>query len=237
MSGTRAQTAGHTYRLTSQYLTSKFITMPTDPRPPSRSSLGLVILMQLHQEPMHVYRMQKLLEATGKDRQVNVRARASLYQAIERLRRHGLVEAVETVRGDGYPDRVVYGITEAGREVAMDWLREMLHTTGAEFPEFTVALSVLFTLAPDDACAELEQRAERLAAELADSERQFTGAPPELPKLFLLEEDYRRTLLAAELGWVNGVIEDLRSGRLTWSEEWLRELASQFLPGPGEETK
>jgi hypothetical protein len=34
-------------------------------------------------EPMHVYRMQKLFEAQGKDRVVNVRARASLYQTRE----------------------------------------------------------------------------------------------------------------------------------------------------------
>ena len=47
---------------------------------------------------MHVYRMQKLFEQQGKDRVVNVRARASLYQALERLTRLGLVEVHETVR-------------------------------------------------------------------------------------------------------------------------------------------
>ena len=37
-------------------------------------------------------------------------------------------------------------------------------------------------------------------------------------------------MLEAELSWVRGVIDDLRAGRLTWSEEWLRELAARFLP-------
>ena len=63
---------------------------------------------------MHVYRMQKLFEAQGKDRVVNLRARASLYQTIERLVRHGLVEVAETIACEGYPDRVVYAITDAG---------------------------------------------------------------------------------------------------------------------------
>src|SRR5919198_1051489 len=90
-------------------------------RAPRRSSLGLIVLWELVQGPMHVYAMQKQFEAQGKDRVVNVRARASLYQTIERLVRHGLVEVAQTERGEGYPDRVVYAITDQGREVAREW--------------------------------------------------------------------------------------------------------------------
>jgi hypothetical protein len=32
----------------------------------------------------------------------------------------------------------------------------------------------------------------------------------------------------AELAWVRGVIADLRSGELTWSERQLREFATTF---------
>ena len=202
----------------------------TKRRTPQRSSLGLIVLWQLMSEPMHVYRMQKLFEAQGKDRVVNVRARASLYQTIDRLLRHGLVEVSETVRSEGYPDRVVYAITESGREVARVWLREMLHTIEGDYPEFLAAVSILFGLEPDDARAELEMRAEKLGASLADTESELAGAPPGLPRLFLLEEEYRKAVLEAELAWVLGVIEDLRAGRLTWSEEWLRELAAAFIP-------
>ena len=211
-------------------MTSKFTTMSSSPQTPPRSALGLIVLWQLFQGPMHVYRMQKLFEAQGKDRVVNLRARASLYQAIERLVRLGLVEVAETVRQPGYPDRVVYAITDSGREVAREWLREMLRTTDGEYPEFIVAVSLLFGLAPDEARAELELRAERLAQQLADTERELEGSPPGLPRLFLLEEEYRQAVLVAELTWLRGVIEDLRTRRLHWSEESLREIAAQFLP-------
>src|SRR6516225_3740215 len=100
-----------------------------------RSSLGLIVLALLSEEPMHAYRMQKLIRQRGKDRVVNVRARASLYQTIERLVRLGLVEARETVRNAGYPDRIIYAITPAGRAAMEEWLRAMLRTTGGEFPE------------------------------------------------------------------------------------------------------
>jgi DNA-binding PadR family transcriptional regulator len=194
-----------------------------------RSSLALVVLWLLVEGPKHAYRIQKLIESQGKDRVVNVRSRASLYQTIERLVRLGLVEVHETVRSESYPDRVVYAITDRGRETATEWLREMLRTTGSEFPEFIAAVSLLFGLAPDDARAQLELRAEKLAAELVETESQFV-AVPDLPRLFLLEEEYRRAVLQAELTWVRSVVDDLREGRLTWSWEWLREIAAAFNP-------
>jgi DNA-binding PadR family transcriptional regulator len=200
------------------------------PKPPPPSPLGLIVLWQLWSEPTHVYRMQKLFEAEGKDRIVNVRSRASLYQAIERLERLGLVEVHETIRQEGYPDRVVYAITEAGRETARQWLRDMLSDTGGQYPEFIAALSILFGLPVEEAREQLELRAERIAAQLEETDRGIEAAPPGLPRLFLLEEEYRATMLRAELDWLRAVIADLTEGRLTWSEQWLREIAESFLP-------
>jgi DNA-binding PadR family transcriptional regulator len=209
-----------------------FLTMEDRPnrKPPQPSPLGLIVLWQLWSEPMHVYRLQKLLEAEGKNRIVNVRSRASLYQAIERLERLRLVEVSATVRQEGYPDRVVYAITEDGRQTARQWLQEMLSDTGGQYPEFIVALSIMFALPVEEAREQLELRADRLAAHLAETERGLEAAPQGLPRLFLLEEEYRKALLQAELGWLRGVIADLTEGRLTWSEEWLREIAEAFLP-------
>jgi DNA-binding PadR family transcriptional regulator len=203
--------------------------------PAQRSSLGLIVLWLLYEQPQHVYRMQKLIESQGKDRVVNVRARASLYQTIERLRRLGLVEVVETVRAAAHPERIVYGITDAGREAAREWLREMLSSTGGEFPDFIAAVSVLFGLEPEDARRQLELRAERLEAELAAAEAEIAGVP-DLPRLFLLEEEYRRAVLRAEIAWLRGVIDDLRAGRLTWSEQWLRQIGAAFNPPEEEDT-
>jgi DNA-binding PadR family transcriptional regulator len=188
-----------------------------------RSPLGLIVLWQLFAGPKHTYGLQKLFEQQGKDRVVNLRSRANLQQAIKRLERLGLVEVHETVRGDGYPDRIMYGITDAGREAARDWLREMLSATGEEYPEFIAAVSILFGLEPDDARAQLESRAQQLTDALADTNAQLEGNPG-LPRLFLLEEEYRQAILQAELNWLHGVIDDLREGRLTWTQEWLAEV-------------
>jgi DNA-binding PadR family transcriptional regulator len=205
-----------------------------DPRKAQRSSLGLIVLWLLYQQPRHVYAMQKLIEQQGKDRVVNVRSRASLYQTIERLQRHGLVEVHQTERAESRPERTVYALTGAGREAATDWLREMLRSTGGDFPDFLAAVSILFGLAPDDAQAQLAARAETITAELERTEAELRDHP-QVPRLFLLEEEYRRTLQAAELDWLRGVIDDLDSGRLTWSEEWLAQMAAALLSPDDEE--
>jgi hypothetical protein len=127
---------------------------------------------------------------------------------------------------------VEYAITDRGREVAREWLRAMLTSTGEEYPEFIAALSMIFTLDPAEARACLELREARLAEELEAVKFGLSGAnvPAGLPRLFLLEEEYRLAMLEAELAWIRGVLADLRSGRLSWSEEWLREMAARFLP-------
>jgi DNA-binding PadR family transcriptional regulator len=203
--------------------------------PPRQSSLGLIVLAMLVEEPMHAYRMQKLLERRGKDRVVNVRQRASLYQAIDRLLRLGLVGVRETVRGDGSPDRVVYEITDEGRETARVWLREILRTTGGDFPAFPAGVSVLTLLAPEDACRQLEARADAIGAQLADTDAAIALAG-ELPRVFLLEEEYRRAVLSAELDWLGRVVDELRTGRLTWDADWLREMTERFSDSQGSPT-
>ncbi len=196
---------------------------------PKRSSLGLMVLWQLIGEPMHTYRMQKLIEAQGKNRVVNVRSPASLYQTIKRLEHHGLVEVKETIRGSRQPDRTVYTITDPGRETALEWLREMLVETHGEYPEFIAAVSILFVLPPEEARRLLEERAERLAVDLAQAANEL-AANPGLPRLFLLEEEYRRAVLQAELAWMRAVSNDIDGGRLGWDDDWIREMGAKFNP-------
>lgn len=198
-----------------------------------RSSLGLIVLTLLDEEPMHAYRMQRLIEQRGKDRVVNVRERASLYQTIERLLRLGLIAVRETVRGDKHPDRIAHAITDQGRDTARQWLREILRTTGAEYPDFPAGVSVLTLLPPDEVRTQFEIRAQALADALAEADAQLRGAG-NLPRLFLLEEEYQRTMLTAELAWLRAVLHDLDTGRLTWDDQWLRAVAAAFTPDKGE---
>lgn len=56
-----------------------------------RSPTALAVLGMLMEEPLHPYRMQRLIKERGKDEVINVTQRASLYQTIQRLEREGLI--------------------------------------------------------------------------------------------------------------------------------------------------
>ncbi|MFW8645634.1 hypothetical protein ACOJBO_38740 [Rhizobium beringeri] len=44
--------------------------------------------------------------------------------------------------------------------------------------------------------------------------------------------EYLRVLHAAELSWVNSIVGDLSAQRITWTEEWLRQIAAKFSIDP-----
>jgi DNA-binding PadR family transcriptional regulator len=195
---------------------------------PRRSPLAMAILTLLREKPMHPYRMQQLLRERGKYEVINARQRASLYQAIDRLKRDGLIMVRETTREENRPERTVYALTDLGAETAEEWLREALSTPQREYPEFPAALSILPLLTSDDARRQLEMRMVRLRSEVARLDALLCMEHEGFPRLFMLDPEYLRAVTAAELEWVRAVVDDLRSGRLTWTEEWLRAMAAQY---------
>jgi len=145
------------------------------------------------------------------------------------LLRAGLITFWETTRDEGYPERTVYRLTEKGRDTAVSWLREMLSTPAQEFPEFPAAVSLLPILTTEDAIQQFERREATLSERIAAIDKEMQTYAASLPRLFLLEAEYMREVLEAELKWVRSIIADLRSGELTWNQEWLQAFVP---PGP-----
>lgn len=191
-----------------------------------RSPLALVLLALLAEEPMHPYRMQQVIKQRGKDKIANVAQRNSVYQTIDRLLRTGLIAVRETARDERRPERTVYEITEAGWDTMRAWTSEMLGSPAREFPEFPAALASLMVLPPEEVLRQLETRATELEAALA-RDRADAGLVPGLPRLFLLDDEYSYAVREAELRWVESVLDALRSGELTWSQEWIRSIAER----------
>jgi DNA-binding PadR family transcriptional regulator len=192
-----------------------------------RSPLALAILALLAEEPMHPYRMLQLIRGRAKDDVINVRQRASLYQTIERLLRDGLIAVQQTARNENRPERTIYQLTELGRETTFAWLADMLATPVREFPDFPAAVSFMALLTPQKAQRLFAARATAQEAELHTIDERLAEAAA-LPRVVVLEEEYRRAVVQAELAWLQGVIADLDSGVLTWSHEGLRDFAREF---------
>ena len=114
------------------------------------SPLMLMVLVLLAEAPMHPYEMQRLMQWRGKDNVVRVQ-RGSLYPAVERLAKAGLIEPFETERAGRRPERTVYQLTAEGRDTAEVWLSTMIRDVRNEFPEFPAALSFMPMLSTEDA--------------------------------------------------------------------------------------
>jgi DNA-binding PadR family transcriptional regulator len=200
--------------------------MDTDFRP---SPLAVAVLSLLHAGPLHPYAMQGLIKQWGKDQVINVGQRANLYKTIRRLQDAGLVAFRQTERDQNYPERTVYELTEAGRAADIRWITEMVATPRNEFPQFPAALSFVMLLGPEQARQALARRAAGLEGRLAEVEETLARFAGTLPRVTLMDDEYERAILGAELGWLRGVLADLQSGALTWSHELLAGVA-QYLP-------
>jgi len=192
---------------------------------PRRSTLAMVLLALLTEAPMHPYRMQQMIKERGQDQLVNVAQRNSVYQALDRLVRDGLARPGGTAREAGRPERTVYEITEEGAATLRRWLTAMLPAPAREFPEFPVALAFLPILQPAEVRTLLERRTAALTEKLTLIEQQ---APPGLPRLFLIEDEYRTALLRAELTWLRALVDDLATGRFSWNESLIAETLAEF---------
>ncbi|WP_259403067.1 PadR family transcriptional regulator [Microbispora sp. H10670] len=184
--------------------------------PTRRSPLAMALLSLVCEAPMHAYRMQQLIKERHKDDVVNVAQRNSVYQTIERLLRDGLLAVRETEREENRPERTVYEATETGRETLRQWMRAMLSTPAREFPEFPAALAFLPVIPPQEALAALRQRIAALEARLSALDTEIAGLRTFIAPLFLVESEYQRAQIAAELDFVRGLADDLGEGRLDW---------------------
>ncbi|RJQ69961.1 PadR family transcriptional regulator [Pseudonocardiaceae bacterium YIM PH 21723] len=199
-----------------------------------RSPVALTVLALLHSRPLHPYGVQALIKLWGKDQVINVTQRATLYKAFKRLADAGLIAVRQTEREHQYPERTVYRLTEDGRRVLDEWLAETIIGEHNEYPEFPVGLSFIMLLTPESALPLLEQRVTRLQTRFdqVDAELRVAQAPgpDRLPPVAVVESDYLRAMLRAELDWLAGFIGDLRDGRMSWREEELRAFAESHTP-------
>lgn len=185
----------------------------------STDVVSLTVLAFLTERPMHPYDVQRVIRQRHKDYAIE-RPRA-LYRAFERLARDELIEPVETSREGRRPERTVYQITGEGRTEFSHWLLQLLERPVVEDPVFAVAVGLLGYLNPESVLEALNDRFAALEGEIAGVDAALQAMRSSLPRLVLLAHEYRRALRQAERDWVLGLIQDIRTGSLSWDLEAL----------------
>ena len=84
--------------------------------------LALAVLTAVIERPMHPYEMASVLRARSKGDDMEIKW-GSLYTVVRNMTKHGLLEACETERQGGRPERTIYRITEPGRAELIHWTR------------------------------------------------------------------------------------------------------------------
>jgi len=191
--------------------------------------LGLAVLSVVFERPMHPYEMAAVLKQRGKDADMPIKW-GSLYTVVANLEKHGFVEAVESVRDGGRPERTVYRITPAGRAEFEDWVRELVGTVEPEPPRFRAGLSMMGVLGPDQTITLLRQRIGQLDDRVEAQRATLDQLRPLMPRLFLVEVEYHLAMTEAEARWARAFLDELTSGALPGIDAWRRFYKTGELP-------
>ena len=193
--------------------------------------MALAVLATVVQRPMHRYEMASLMRARGKERDMGIKW-GSLYTVVQNLERSGYVEAIGVSRQGARPERTVYQITDAGRDELVGWTRELIAEPEAEHTRFIAGLSVLAVLTPRDVMDLLRRRLGRLTETIDALTAQLRQAS-DVPRLFLIEDEYRIAMTQAETDWTRSLLDELSAGTFPYLDAWRKfhetgEMPSEF---------
>jgi DNA-binding PadR family transcriptional regulator len=192
--------------------------------------LALAVLATVQQRPMHRYEMASIMRARGKDQDMNLKW-GSLYTVVQNMEKHGFLETIGSTRQGARPERTIYRITEAGKQELVEWTRELISDPQPERPKFAAGLSVLAVLPPQEVIALFQTRLGRLEESISAQRAAIAEHTKDLPRLFLIENEYSLAILEAEAAWVRSLHDELTSGTYPDLAGWQAWHTTGEIPG------
>jgi DNA-binding PadR family transcriptional regulator len=175
----------------------------------------LAVLALLTRGPRHTYDMHRFMVDTRKDFIGGLPR--SLYHAVDKLERSGLVAVVGTEQSAGRPDRVRYSITDAGRADVRRRVALLLATPEPDATLAYAALSFMGVLSLDEVMAALRSRVAAIDLRLARLRGDLAEAH-DVPRILLVEAEFEQARLDAERRWTASLLDELESGALPWPD-------------------
>jgi DNA-binding PadR family transcriptional regulator len=169
------------------------------------SKVEVAVLASLAEEPLHGYDLLVRMKQRGMERWAEV-GKASVYQALQRLDRQGLIVGKDHEGTEG-PDRRVYRITRTGRDRLRTGLVERFGSTAPYESDAGLALGFVHLLSAAEARRALDAREQALHDFVAAAGlgRARTGADHGAGSTVADAMLVRQTALAeAELMWIKG---------------------------------
>ncbi|HYM97148.1 MAG TPA: PadR family transcriptional regulator [Candidatus Sulfotelmatobacter sp.] len=184
---------------------------------PEVSPLALSILELLDERPMHPYELASTMRGRHHDEFIRLNF-GSLYHTVDTLEKAGWIVPVEREKEGRRPERTIYRLTEAGRELLVTEVGEILARPKRDYPHFAAGLMFMHHLDAPTAAHQLRLRAEALDAAVQKLTRIMGELRADgVTRLSLVELEHKIAMLDAERGWVRGLQAEITDGRLEWT--------------------
>ncbi|MCX8131674.1 MAG: PadR family transcriptional regulator [Clostridia bacterium] len=182
--------------------------------------VSVLILGIIDEKPINPYEINKLLNAINIKKWFPV-APSSVYATIRNLQKSGLI-AGEARKEGNTPEKTIYSISEEGRRVLKDSIREYLASTELDHIKDNIACMMICHLPKDEAYAILKQKHEKLKYGLLGLKKQIDGFSQslELPPVAILVQKYNIGLIDNELKLVGELLSYIEH-----SQNWNHYLA------------
>jgi DNA-binding PadR family transcriptional regulator len=175
---------------------------------PAPDHKRLLLLGLLREGPRHGYELNQIVRAHG-----TIYAdlgRANIYYLLDRMAGEGLVDMEEVAGSRGSRGaRLVYRITTTGRKRFTDLLRSELTAYDPIHPGVDVAIVLAGSLPHPETIDLLRRRREVVAARQAEITAEL-GAVPADAVLPRIASDHLRSLIDAELAWIDRSLTTLK---------------------------
>ena len=178
-----------------------------------RDLAALAVLALLTQGPRHPYELHRFIVDTRKDFVTGLPR--SIYHAVDKLARGGLVAVHDSEQPTGRPERTRFVLTEAGRAELRRRVSLLIATPEPDATLTEAALSFIGVLGRDEALSALRARYAALELQLATLAADF-GEARALPPILLVEARFDEARLTAERDWFADLVDELESGRRAW---------------------
>lgn len=167
----------------------------------------------------HGYQVRRELLSWAADRWANVKP-GSIYHALKKAAKDGLLEAVATEEGDAGPERTVYQLTPDGETEFMVLLRNSLAEPARGIEALSAAVTFLTALTRKQAIALLRHRIVALEGERVSAEHSLETLT-DIGKPEHVDELYRLWMAASEasIAWTTEFVERLEAGRYVLADD------------------
>lgn len=176
-------------------------------------SMKLAILGLLMESDSHPYELRQKMKEQGMQYYMKIQD-GSLYYAMDQLRKDEYIEAVETLRDGNRPDKTIFRITDAGKQLFQELIKnEMKHTVKITHP---VCAALAFAKYGDQEIlsTQLEdqiQEMEKLASKMKNLHNHLISKA-DCAQLHIIRSYYEHA--ETELRWLQSLRLDALEGRL-----------------------